>query len=204
MSTTRRATAATLAAGALTAALAATAPSAGAAPRPGASASPSATSATPAATAKPTAKPAKKAVKKAPACPKVTWGSVEKEIQPGSPAVSSAAATVRTGHHPCFDRVVYEVSGEVGPTVVLYDPVVLAKGQRALLVTSLTGLPKPTMKPVVTGMPSAVGLIGVRETSDPRIKATGIVTRATLPFRAFFLKGPGAHNRIVVDVVHRW
>lgn len=34
--------------------------------------------------------------------------------------------------------------------------------------------------------------------------AVGIVTRARLPYRIFVVKGPGSHNRIVVDVAHRW
>jgi len=28
--------------------------------------------------------------------------------------------------------------------------------------------------------------------------------RATLPFRVLVLPGPGTHNRIVLDVSHRW
>ncbi|WP_420914040.1 AMIN-like domain-containing (lipo)protein [Arsenicicoccus dermatophilus] len=35
-------------------------------------------------------------------------------------------------------------------------------------------------------------------------EAVAVVTRARLPYRLFVLKGPGSHQRVVVDVAHRW
>lgn len=130
------------------------------------------------------------------------WGSVVKSAGPSAATTGARLRMPRVGHHACYDRVVYDVRGPVGNVVVGY----------------VAGAPTPTLGVVVTkvapvsGMQdvalSSPGLSTVRTVDSGIVTGTtfttGVRTRARLPFRVFTLKGPGATNRVVVDVAHTW
>ena len=138
----------------------------------------------------------------APSC-RVRWGSQNKAINLSSPVTGTPVADLRTGHHACYDRVVFELKGRTGATVAGYvgtarSPQVIAVGSRTNLVPMgvKPGQALPTRFSTVRGVVYAGKVDG--------LDAVGIVTRARLPYRVFVVKGPGANNRVVVDVAHRW
>ena len=62
----------------------------------------------------------------------LVWGSLQKS----SPGLSQAPVTnVRTGQHPCYDRVVVDVNGHVGGYTVAYVPQVVQDGSGAAIPT---------------------------------------------------------------------
>ncbi|AKT51505.1 hypothetical protein ADJ73_09635 [Arsenicicoccus sp. oral taxon 190] len=133
----------------------------------------------------------------------MAWGSQEKAINLSSPVTGTPATALRTGHHACYDRVVFELNGRTGATIAGYvgtakSPQVIAVGSRTRLVPVgvKPGQALPTSFTTVRGVVYAGKVDG--------LDAVGIVTRARLPYRIFVVKGPGSHNRIVVDVAHRW
>ncbi len=154
-------------------------------------------------------------------CPVLYWGSLPESV--GSLA-AEPVADVRTGRHPCFDRVVVDIGGG-GPHAwdVRYVDEVTQQG---------SGFPHPVAGEarlaVLLGHPvhdwSDDGRLVYTEAAGPVADVRGydtlravhfvgsfegqtqfaVGTRARLPFRVFALDGPGASSRIVVDVAHRW
>lgn len=147
------------------------------------------------------------------------WGST-----PESAAAMSTAPVfdVRTGRHPCFDRVVIQVVGDVGGYTVRYVDVVSQDGSGApLAVPGGARLSVTVNHPTYddTGRVTYDRPIGPVATVDgySTLRSVvyggsyegytqfGIGVRARLPFRVFTLPGPGiAANRIVIDIAHRW
>ena len=147
------------------------------------------------------------------------WGST-----PESAAALSAAPVfdVRTGRHPCFDRVVIQVVGDVGGYTVGYVDVVTQEGSGTpLAVPGGARLSVAVNHPAYddTGRVTYDHPIGPVATVDgystlrsvvyggsyEGYTQLGVGVRARLPFRVFTLAGPGiAANRIVIDVAHRW
>ncbi|MTB71269.1 hypothetical protein GGG17_04635 [Arsenicicoccus sp. MKL-02] len=80
-----------------------------------------------------------------------------------------------------------------------------AKGSQVIAVGSRTQLVPVGVKPgeaLPTSFTTVRGVVYAGKVDGP--DAVGIVTRARLPYRIFVVTGPGSHNRIVVDVAHRW
>lgn len=134
----------------------------------------------------------------------VRWGSKEKGVNLSSTVSGTRALGVRTGHHGCYDRVVFDLDGQPGKTAAIYAPgkktgmQVLAVGATTHLVPAgvKAGDVLPTRYRTVRGV--------VYGGSTKGVDAVGLVLRGRLPYRVFLLKGPGGHNRVVVDVAHRW
>ena len=149
----------------------------------------------------------------------IVWGSLAKSgpgrggVWPGPEGILA----VRTGQHPCYNRLVVDLSFtsadynvEYVPTV-LYDPtgdgVPLAGGARLQIVVS--GFPVGWEEQGhALPMPSVAGYRTFRQVafagSFEHITTIGLGVRARLPFRVFPLAGPGSGSRLVVDVAHRW
>jgi hypothetical protein len=129
---------------------------------------------------------------------------------------------VRSGEHPCFDRFVVDVYGDVNGFDVRYVPVVVMDG---------SGTPVPLRGAadlrVIALVPAYddTGTVTYNPANDSEaLNVTGYDTfrqvafagsfegqstfgdgvRARLPLRTFVLDGPGDASRLVVDVAHRW
>jgi hypothetical protein len=154
----------------------------------------------------------------------LVWGS----LATSAPGTSQApVVNVRTGRHPCFDRLVIDVNGDVGGYTVAYVPAVVADGSGATIPTRGGAALQitvndpaygdngsgphygPTYRPAdplelsdVTGWSTfrQVVLAG----SFEGYTSLGLGVRARLPFRVLTLDGPGTSSRLVVDVAHRW
>lgn len=143
----------------------------------------------------------------------LTWGSLPKSPFSTMPFEgSSLPSVVRAGRHECFDRVVIEHSGglrlfaSVGYTPmpvsdVYGNPLPLAGG--AALVA--TGYGAYTASDFTATYP---GFATLRQVTSGGVMRSMdnlyIGVRARLPFRVFALAGPGTHNRLVIDIAHRW
>jgi hypothetical protein len=150
----------------------------------------------------------------------LSWGSGAKTATPMSAAPMVDA---RAGRHDCFDRFVVEL--DAGPTPgwnVRYvteatqpgsGHVVALRGGAKIQVTAhapaydLSG--RTTYQPA--NPTEAVPLAGYSTFRQIAYLGSfegytdfGLGVRARLPFRVFILSGPGAHNRLVVDVAHAW
>ncbi|WP_411719709.1 hypothetical protein [Mycetocola sp.] len=150
----------------------------------------------------------------------ITWGSLPESHLVGSE--NASIANVRAGQHPCFDRLVIDVYGDVRGYDVRYVDVVrevgtgtavALRGAADLQVIATAPNGGPGMSP--TYVPSnRRELVNVTGYSTFRQVAYagsfegqsnfGLGVRARLPFRAFILDGPGTGSRLVVDVAHFW
>lgn len=147
------------------------------------------------------------------------WGSLPE----AAPGVGPApVVAVRTGRHPCWDRVVFEVDGPASGYSVEYVPVVVQDGSGAALpVPGGARLQVTLHHPAYDeqGNPTLPGRVGrpvLGVNGYPALRSVvdggsfegyttvGVGVRARLPFRAFTLRGPAGHSRIVLDVAHRW
>ena len=154
----------------------------------------------------------------------IRWGSLAKS----APESHDGDVTgIRTGRHACFDRLVVDISGDVGAYEVRYVDEYVPDGATAALPVRggarlhLTFHNRPFAHHVVpTFQPAdANEVTDVRRYSTFRqvvygygfqtegmqgIASVGLGVRARLPFRVFTLDGPGTGSRLVVDVAHRW
>ncbi|MFI7581854.1 AMIN-like domain-containing (lipo)protein [Kocuria kalidii] len=151
----------------------------------------------------------------------ITWGSTG-EQSVSSPLNETYLVDVRAGRHECFDRLVVDIEGFTGTYSVEYVDEVTGIG---------SGLPIPLRGDAELSI--LVESPAYDEDGDPTydpdnqrelVDTTGYETfrqvawagsfegqskiglgvRARLPFRTFFLTGPGETTRVVVDVAHRW
>ena len=150
----------------------------------------------------------------------VTWGSPAKS----GGALSSAPITnVRAGQHPCFDRLVVDVTGYGGGYNVAYvgavhrpgsGTVLPLRGGAYLAVTVLDPTYKvatgaATYKPanpnelVGTAGYSAFRQVALAGSFESRT-TLGVGVRARLPFTVSVVHGPGNTSRLVLDVAHSW
>jgi hypothetical protein len=153
----------------------------------------------------------------------ITWGSLPKTASGG---MSLANVTnLRAGRHECWDRLVYDLDAPAQGArysvsyvpVVTEDasgnPVPLAGGAFLQIVVDVhdadlnTGV--PTYQPADRF--HAVNVTGFQTFrqvyyggSFEGVNTSGLGVRARLPFRVFFLSGPGNGSRLVIDVAHRW
>ena len=149
------------------------------------------------------------------------WGSLPKQAT-ATDTAPSRIVDLRSGRHPCFDRLVVDLDGPAPGYTVQYVDQVIEDGRGG--VVPLRGgarlevrVRRPahddngnaTYQPADRGEALAVGgydtfrqvaFLGTFE-GETQI---GLGVRARLPFRVFTLTGPGAGSRLVVDVAHRW
>jgi hypothetical protein len=143
----------------------------------------------------------------------ITWGSLPRAA---GDLGQAPLAGVRTGHHDCFDRVVFDFSGPATGYRVQYVDQVLSQGRGVPLdVAGGARLDVVLLEPA-DGYPHGVGdhvagVSGFRTLRAVVYGGTfegsttfGVGVRARLPFRVLTLAGPGAGSRIVLDVAHRW
>ena len=158
-------------------------------------------------------------------CPVVHWGSLPKAAAASGPTES--ILDVRTGRHACFDRLVVDVngSGPVGFDVRYVDAVRSEGDGHVLAMTGGAAIQIVVHAPnydVDTGQISyspvdqahsfrLTNVDGYRTFRQVAFGGSfegqttfGLAVRARLPMRAFVLGGPGAGQRLVVDVAHRW
>ena len=149
------------------------------------------------------------------------WGSAAESV----PALGRAPVTsVRTGAHPCWDRVVVNLPGPAAGYHVQYVDQVVQDGSGAVLPVSgparlrvLVRHPAyddngaASLRPPVTAGRSLADVDGYRTLrsvvyggSFEGDTTIGVGTAARLPFRVFTLDGPGSGSRIVIDVAHVW
>ncbi|WP_433004884.1 AMIN-like domain-containing (lipo)protein [Kribbella sp. CA-294648] len=146
------------------------------------------------------------------------WGSLPEASTWQGPG---QLTNVRTGRHPCFDRIVFDVKGKPSWYRVNYVPNVYtvgegkliplrggAKLQIVLLAPSYDDDGRPTYKPAdydeltnVSGYRTFRQVVSAGSFEGETVIGVGV--RARLPFRVFTLTGSGT-GRIVVDVAHTW
>jgi hypothetical protein len=150
----------------------------------------------------------------------IRWGSLPES----DPTMSSSTwlTNVRTGRHTCYDRIVFDVQGDIEGYDVRYGTVRTDGEGRVVPLRGGADLQIVLRVPVFDdlghehfplGRPQA-DLVSVSGYSTFRQVAyagcfegqttIGLGVRARLPFRVFILDGPGDLSRLVVDVAHRW
>ena len=145
------------------------------------------------------------------------WGSQPKW---GDGRSTAQVADLRAGRHRCFDRLVLDVEGPLGPWSVRYVDRIYRDGSAGREVPLRGGgrLEIAVYQPPVPSdgwfLPNGElcdtsGFRTFRHVAwagDSRGGRTliGLGVRARLPVRAFPLDGPGAGSRLVIDVAHRW
>lgn len=150
-------------------------------------------------------------------CP-AGWGSVPEET--GTVGTATGALTgLRTGRHPCFDRLVLDGASwaQVRYTGQVVEdgsgrPVPLRGGARLEILTSRADdvrSGRPTYTPAARGEAAPVaGFRTVRQVafagSFEGRTTIGLGVRARLPFRVLVLDAGTSHPRVVVDVAHTW
>jgi hypothetical protein len=162
-------------------------------------------------------------------CP-TGWGSLAKSGAPMGAQGLQFLLRVRSGQHPCYDRVVFDLtgndSGPVGYSVEYVtavaneatgEPVPLAGGARLKVVIDQGSFDYGSQSPAYIPADPAhlVDVTGYRtlrqvawaDNFDPDSTSTiGIGVRARLPMRAFLL--PSATQffgqRLVIDIAHHW
>lgn len=154
----------------------------------------------------------------------ITWGSLPKQRATSATDVGTVTG-VRSGQHPCFDRLVIDLADtdhrDVAYSVRYVDAlrrpgdgqvVPLLGGARLQLDV---GVPTYDEDGEVVYAPAdPAHLVDVTDYRTLRQVAlagsfegqttTGVGVRARLPFRVLVLDGPGDGARLVVDVAHRW
>ncbi|MBG6238780.1 hypothetical protein IWX78_001752 [Mycetocola sp. CAN_C7] len=149
----------------------------------------------------------------------ITWGSLADTQRIGS--VNATLTGVRAGQHPCFDRLVLDVRGDIRGFDVRYVSVVRQDGSGTPV--PLRGAADLQVVALVPNYNSAgqvytpanprelVGLSGFSTFRQVAYAGSfegqttlGLGVRARLPFRTFILDGPGTGSRLVIDVAHRW
>lgn len=152
-------------------------------------------------------------------CPHVSWGSLPK----ASTTISSDTHIrgVRAGQHPCFDRIVIDLDGQVTGYAIDYVSGLSHEGSGKAVPVSggaiiriITRAPayddngEPTISPASVDGISVGGYRTFRDVawagSFEGQTTLGLGVRARLPFRVFALDGPGNGSRLVIDVAHRW
>jgi hypothetical protein len=152
----------------------------------------------------------------------IRWGSLDKTAVSNAPFVGVVSG-IRAGQHPCYDRLVIDLTQGASVTVRYVDavprqaietPIALRGG--AFLEILLEGVsfedPRAGVRTYLPADPNDVlNVAGWRTfrqvaTDGPfeGFQTIGLGVRAHLPFRVFALAGPNTHSRVVIDVAHRW
>jgi hypothetical protein len=147
----------------------------------------------------------------------LVWGSLPEAA--GEYPTRGEVYDVRTGRHECFDRLVFDVSGEAPGYRIRYVDqvtqdgsgfVVPVEGGAKIEVTVLAWPVRP-VDPLLGPDEELADVTSYRTFRDVQLAGAyegyttvGLGVRARLPFRVFTLEGPGAGSRVVVDVAHQW
>ena len=159
-----------------------------------------------------------------------SWGSLAKSGEPMGVQGMQFLLHVRSGQHPCYDRVVFDLagndSGPVGYSVEYVSAVAnegsgeivpLAGGAQLKVVidqgsfdygsqSSAYNPADPTHLVDVTGYRTLRQVAWADTFEADNITTVGIGVRARLPMRAFLL--PSANQffgqRLVIDIAHHW
>lgn len=137
----------------------------------------------------------------------IAWGSIPESA---GTLTQAQLAGVRTGSHPCYDRLVVDLAGRTAGYRVSYVDQVRADGSGAVVplrggarVQVVVLAPAHDPRPA---MPSTTGMRTFRQVawagSFEGQTTLGLGVRARLPFRVFVLSGD--HPRLVLDVAHTW
>ena len=153
------------------------------------------------------------------------WGSQAKSAGVSRhTGLSYPVIDVRTGRHPCFDRLVVDVADRATAVSVRYVDRVAAPGAVPVrLVGSATLLVEvdhgidpagrfySRLRPAGDDTTYRVGDVSafrtlreVRWLANMHPTQFGVGVGARLPFRVFVLNSPAGGSRLVVDVGHRW
>jgi hypothetical protein len=150
----------------------------------------------------------------------ITWGSLAESHLVASE--NATIANVRSGQHPCFDRLVVDVQGDISGYDVRYVSVVRQDGSG--IAVPLRGAADLQVIAYVPNYNSAGQQTYTFADRNELVNVTGYSTfrqvayagsfegqtnfglgvRARLPFRVLLLDGPGTGSRLVVDVAHFW
>ena len=150
----------------------------------------------------------------------ISWGSLSKAA---ANTTISSLTNIRGGRHACYDRLVLDFAGKTDGYWVRYVDqvrnggdgyVVPVRGGAKLQITS-AGLAydddgNSTYDPPVSHseLVNVTGWQTFRQVTNAShiVENTdiGLGVRARLPYRVFYLDGPGAGSRLVIDVAHRW
>lgn len=149
------------------------------------------------------------------------WGARPKQLGANDPG-PALLRSVRSSSGACYDRLVLEVDGPVTAYRVEYVGRVATDGQDEFLALrggaflalvfggrTYDDRGRPTYAPADRN-----NVVDVRTyptfrqvafgSSFEAVTIFGVGVRAVLPFRVLVVPGPGSHNRIVLDVSHRW
>lgn len=159
----------------------------------------------------------------------IRWGSLPKTNLIHT-YTTAPITNLRAGQHSCFDRLVIDLGPQqagipptqrygyqlaYGPRPRNEDtlqPIPVQGGAFLHIVVNASAIDSnyhPTYAPAdrlhavnVTGFRTfrQVAFFGTYEAQT----SITIGVRARLPFRVFYLSGPGAGSRLVIDVAHRW
>ena len=149
----------------------------------------------------------------------IRWGSLAKQA---SSTATGTLTNVRGGRHACFDRLVVDFAGKSTGYRVEYvsqvamdgsGQVVPLRGGAKLRIVAYSpaydASGNPTYRPA--NRSELVNVSGWRTFrqvawagSFEGQSTIGLGVRARLPFRAFYLDGPGTGSRLVIDVAHLW
>ncbi|TWP34356.1 hypothetical protein FGL98_17945 [Leekyejoonella antrihumi] len=155
-------------------------------------------------------------------CAAVRWGSLTKAT---SPMTAHPLTGVRSGQHPCFDRLVLDLapvgSGYAGYNVSYVSSVrtpgsgrsVSVRGGAVLKVTANAPMydaaGRATYRP--TNSRALTNVAGYRTFRQVALAGSyegrttiALGVRARLPMRAFVLTSGDGGQRLVIDVQHRW
>jgi hypothetical protein len=137
-------------------------------------------------------------------CP-TGWGSLAKVDNHSSTA---PIVGVRDGRSDCYDRVVFDISGQAPGYSVRYVTTVFAEASgNPLNVPGGARLEVVLRSPANNqpAIPSTAGFTTLRSIvyggSFEGQTTFGVGVRARLPFRVFLLTNP---SRVVLDVAHHW
>lgn len=151
------------------------------------------------------------------------WGSLEKTTDPSG---YEPLGNIRTGHHDCFDRMVFDLRDarpdlRIGHRIRYVSEIIqdgsgdrILVGGGTLMDVRLQGTPcyDPETGEMTYDVAAGQSLPGVDLTTyrtfrDARFVGTfegdtqiGLRVRARLPFRVFQMDG----GRLVLDVAHSW
>ncbi|MFD1211329.1 hypothetical protein ACFQ36_04655 [Arthrobacter sp. GCM10027362] len=149
----------------------------------------------------------------------INWGSQAKSK---SLMVQSPIINVRSGRHPCFDRLVVDLKGKAPGYTVRYVKSVLAEGSgKKIPLRGAADLQVTVRAPAYNSAGKAtyspknprelVNLKGYETFrqaawggSFEGVTTIGLGVRSRLPFRVFTLTGQHNMSMLVIDVAHRW
>jgi len=148
----------------------------------------------------------------------ISWGSLPKAAD--SRAVAPLT-NVRGGQHACYDRLVLDFKGKtngyqvqyVNEVIAPYQTVVPVRGGARLRIFAIApayehGDQNTYSAADYSELVNVSGWRTFRQVAwaggSEGLAIIGLGVRARLPFRVFYLDGPGAGSRLVIDVAHRW